>query len=316
MRSSDIIRSIIILLLFSIIYSSIIVSDTILDMNKEWAKYRCNPLFMPFASAFGHSNIDNFKYCVSKISNNNMPDLMGPTKLNIDLLGKMGGNLNTNITSSNGFVSMFRDNIMNSFGSIYGILMGVIAEFYKLSVSMKDVLGKTIGVTRTLVYTLEGSITTMESANDTAFMRSLRKISKLKGKSKGCFSGDTKIKLNTGDYKRIDEIEINDTLEYDTHVLATMKITNITPGTSDMISSVYMIPNGDNDDILVTGSHLIYDNVLGKFVCVRDYRDSIKTKRCLDVVYCLITDNHTIPIGEYIFHDWEDTPNKSKDIVR
>ena len=98
--------------------------------------------------------------------------------------------------------------------------------------------------------------------------------------------------------------------------ITTMKITNVNPVNGKMISSVYMIPRRDNeDDILVTGSHLIYDKSLKRFVYVRDYSKSIKTKRRLEVVYCLITDNHTIPISDYIFHDWEDTPNKSKDIL-
>jgi hypothetical protein len=26
-----------------------------------------------------------------------------------------------------------------------------------------------------------------------------------------------------------------------------------------------------------------------------------------DVLYCLITSDHTIQIGEWIFHDWEDS---------
>jgi hypothetical protein len=317
MRSSDVIRSIVIIICFLIIYSFIVVSDTVVDMSSEWSKYRCNPMFMPFASLFGYSSMENFKYCNTTNTNKDMPDLLAPSDNNINLLGNIGGGLTTDIQSSRKFLGNFRTNITSTFGSIYGLIMGVVFEFYRMTLAIKDMLGKTAGVTRTLVYTLEGSITTMESANNTTFMKALRKISKMKiPKMKGCFSGDTLIKLKSGEYKRIDEIEVNDTLTYDTRVLATMKITNVMKETDELVSTVYMIPGGcKSQDILVTGSHLIYDNITKEFMLVRRYRNSIKTNRRIETVYCLITDNHTIPIGKYIFHDWEDTPNKSKDII-
>ena len=61
MRSSDVIRSIVIIICFFIIYSVVRVSDTIVDMSSDWSKYRCNPMFMPFASVFGHSAKENFR---------------------------------------------------------------------------------------------------------------------------------------------------------------------------------------------------------------------------------------------------------------
>ena len=316
MNSSDIIYTIVILIMFSIIYSNIAVSNAIVNINKDWHKYRCNPVFMPFAAVFGHDTIKNFNYCIASKTNTDTPMLMESTNNDVSLLGRMGDDMNSDIVTEKKNTDVFKFNVVSSFGSVYDIMMNVVLEFYKISLSIKDMLGKTVGVAGTLVYTLEGSILTMKSANNTVFMKALQKISKMKVGKKGCFSGDTMIQLENGDYKRIDTIEINDVLKYETRVLATMKITNVNPANGNMISSVYMIPRGDKeDDILVTGSHLIYDKSLKRFVYVRDYSKSIKTKRRLEVVYCLITDNHTIPISDYIFHDWEDTPNKSKDIL-
>jgi len=316
MNSSDITYTIVILILFFIVYSNIAISNVMVNINNDWHKYRCNPVFMPFAAMFGHNTMKNFEYCISSRTTSDMPRLMEPTKNEISSLGETGNELDSNIESDRKSTDVFRFNVASSFGYVYDMMMNIILEFYKITLSIKDMLGKTVGVSRTLVYTLEGSILTMESANNTIFMKALRKISKMKKKKKGCFSGDTMIELKTGEYKRIDDIEINDVLKYDTRVLATMKITNVHPDTGNMISTVYMLPRGDKEeDILVTGSHLVYDKEIEGFIYVRDYPKSIKTKRRVEVVYCLITDNHTIPISDYIFHDWEDTPNKSKDIL-
>jgi len=61
-----------------------------------------------------------------------------------------------------------------------------------------------------------------------------------------------------------------------------------------------------NQDIYVTGSHLIFDKYNKKFIKVEDYNLATKTNIKLDWFCCLITDTHNIKIGKEIFWDWED----------
>jgi hypothetical protein len=78
------------------------------------------------------------------------------------------------------------------------------------------------------------------------------------------------------------------------------------------INKFYKLYNNDGSYILVTGKHLVYYNK--KWILVEDHPNALITDIKTDVVYCLITDTHTIPIKDYIFHDWEDNdgiPNKS-----
>ena len=58
--------------------------------------------------------------------------------------------------------------------------------------------------------------------------------------------------------------------------------------------------------ILVSGTHLIFDKAINNFVFVKDYPNSIKSSINANDLVCLITSDHTIPLGNYIFHDWED----------
>ena len=62
----------------------------------------------------------------------------------------------------------------------------------------------------------------------------------------------------------------------------------------------------DNDDIYVTGSHLIYDKSKKMFICVADYEKAEKTSITSEWFSCLITSNHKISIGTELFWDWED----------
>ena len=87
-----------------------------------------------------------------------------------------------------------------------------------------------------------------------------------------------------------------------------MKISNLDEK-DNFIEDIYEVKNGENNVIYVTGSHLIYDKNISEFVEVKNLRGdnpSIRsTKQCKELS-CLITSDNTIPIGKWVFHDWED----------
>jgi hypothetical protein len=76
-----------------------------------------------------------------------------------------------------------------------------------------------------------------------------------------------------------------------------------------IIEKMYKVKNNDTfkDDIIVSGSHLVYNPDINQFVHVKDLPESEITEIDCEVLSCLITTDHTIPIGEWIFHDWEDS---------
>ena len=119
----------------------------------------------------------------------------------------------------------------------------------------------------------------------------IKKAFKIK-KIRWCFSPETPIKLQNGETVLIKNLKLGDILINGSIVTATMQIRNEN-------DPYYRI-----DDILVTGSHHIESN--GKFIRVSEFKDSVCTDKVGDVVNCLITSDHKIPVGNYIFWDWED----------
>jgi len=126
--------------------------------------------------------------------------------------------------------------------------------------------------------------------------RVLKKVFKIKKirikRPRWCFSPETPIKLQNGETVLIKNLKLGDILINGSIVTATMQIRNEN-------DPYYRI-----DDILVTGSHHIESN--GKFIRVSEFKDSVCTDKVGDVVNCLITSDHKIPVGNYIFWDWED----------
>ena len=77
-----------------------------------------------------------------------------------------------------------------------------------------------------------------------------------------------------------------------------------------VINDMYEIKNGESDELIyVTGSHLIYNPSIKEYVNVKDLNIEDKCKisdKESRELSCLITSDHTIPIGDWVFHDWED----------
>ena len=47
------------------------------DVTNNWAKYRCNPLVMPFAGMFGYNAKENFEFCMGKVFSAQAQPMLG-----------------------------------------------------------------------------------------------------------------------------------------------------------------------------------------------------------------------------------------------
>ena len=113
-----------------------------------------------------------------------------------------------------------------------------------------------------------------------------------------CFSPETPIQLRSGKMVLIKNLKLGDTLINGSVVDAVMKIKNY----NDPYYKIYS-PELKRD-IYVTGKHYIRDGV--KYVQVKNLPNAKPTNKVDDVVSCLVTSDHKIPVGNMVFWDWED----------
>jgi hypothetical protein len=266
--------------------------SSIQKIRANWSLYRCNPMYMPLSD-----NIDqDFIYCIQNIQTNFMGYLLQPLT---NITGVIGGLMGGFIGELNGIRAMF-DKIRTTFSfsleGILGIFMNMVIEFQKIIIGIKDLMGKTIGSMVSLLYVMDGSIKTMKSAWNGPPGQMIQKVGK-------CFHPETKIRLKSGSVVCMKDVKAGDILVNDSIVVATMQIDN-----SKSQDPFYKIKEETiNDDfIYVTGSHMVYNTELGKFVRVEDYKYAQLTDKKHKWFSCLITSDHKIQIGETIFWDWED----------
>jgi hypothetical protein len=297
MKTSDITLSIFIILIFIVLYVFNVLSVGIQKIKDDWPQYRCNPIVMPFASVFGYDPMSNFSFCIQNMMSSYMGYLMQPIKYSFSVLGNISKDINDALTGVRAFFNNIRNYITNIIQTVFGVFLNILIEFQRVTINIKDMFAKLIGVLATLMYVLEGTVDTMESGWNGPPGQLVRAL---------CFHPDTKVELKDGSLYAMKDLPLNSILKTGSKVCAVMNISNITEK-GEFIEKLYSIDGGvNNEKILVSGSHLIYNNEIKQFVHVEDLSNVIISDINSPNFACLITSDHIIPIGKHIFHDWED----------
>ena len=278
-------------LAFAIYVGAIFYYSQVAQIKAQWPLYRCNPMYMPLADNME----ENFVYCVQSMQTNFMGHLLQPLTFITSSLGGVLGGFVGEINDIRAMFDKIRTFISDTIQSIFGIFLNLVIEFQRITMGIKDLIGKTIGVMVSLMYIMDGSIKTMNSTWNGPPGQLVRTLGK-------CFHPSTNVQLQNGNIKAMKDIDLGDILEDGAIVESVMKIDN----TRDR-APLYIIRNGGvrSADIYVTGSHLVYDDTIKNFIKVENYSGAEIAILEADWFSCLITSNHRIKIGQQLFWDWE-----------
>lgn len=285
-------------LAFALYIAGVFYYGQVAEIKANWPLYRCNPMYMPLADDIE----SNFVYCIQSMQTNMMGNFLQPLTFITNSMGSTLGNFTDEINSIRAMFNNVRGFISSIIQNVFGVFLNLIIEFQKITIAMKDLMGKTIGILVTFMYVLDGTLLTMQSSWNGPTGQLVRALGK-------CFHPDTKIQLKDGTVKLIKDVSLGDVLENGSIVYSVMKIDNKREPVP-----LYRIPNTgiSGEDIFVTGSHLVFDKNLYCFIEVKTYMKSIKSLISTDYFCCLITNDHKIQIGKEVFWDWEDHFYKTK----
>jgi hypothetical protein len=277
---------------FALYIAGVFYYNQVSQIKAQWPLYRCNPMYMALADDIE----SNFVYCIQNMQSNYMGYLLEPLTFLTSNISSVLGNFLQEINFIRAMFDKVRNFIASIIQSIFGVFLNLVIEFQKITIGIKDLIGKTIGIMVTFLYVMDGSIKTMNSAWNGPPGQLVQALGK-------CFYPNTKVKLENGSIKEMKDIDLGDILENGSIVESVMKIDN-----KRNPVSLYKISNTgiNGEDIFVTGSHLVFDKEINKFITIEKYSKAIKTDLYSEWFSCLITNNHKITIGKEIFWDWED----------
>lgn len=284
-------------LAFALLIALVFYYSQMDEIKKNWAQYRCNPMYMPLSD-----NIQqDFQYCVQNTQLNFMGYILQPLTFMTSNLNQNAGAYMTQINDVRAMFDKVRTFLSTIVQSIFGVFLNIIIEFQRITISIRDLMGKTIGILVTVMYMMDGSVKTMNSTWNGPPGAMVRTLGK-------CFHPDTQIKTSKG-IKAIKDIVLGDTImgvdgEED-KVLGTMQFSNKLADSNYEL--LYKVSCGNGNDIYVTGSHYIWDDINKEYKEVRYYDGAtLSTTKKTDLLICLITDTHNIHIGEHTFWDYDD----------
>ena len=315
MRTNDVTLSIMIICIFIILYIFNIIIINIKRIKDNWETYRCQPLVMPFAWIFGHDTAKNFTGCIQKIQGGVISGMLDPMRANMGSLSENTSSVSSDMNVFRISLTDIRDNINNSMTDVASMFFNGVIELSRTFLTLQDTVAKLSGTMITVVHLMDGSRMTLESTWRGFPGQLVRAL---------CFHPDTRIHKMNGTSCAIRDICMDDILLYNTGIISIMKINNVDKN-GQYNDKMYEVPRKYIDEqcdkntdknILVSGSHLIYNTVSRTFVKVKDFPQSVESKINSPILYCMITSTHVIPIGGHIFHDWEDNNGSvSKNII-
>jgi len=263
----------------------------------NWSTYRCSPMVIPIAGLINKKDTDsvsestsnNFAYCIQNIQTSFIGSILDPIYYITSGLSDITGMLGDAVGDINGLFSQLRDFLQDIFSSIMSLFYNLIIEYMKIFIALEDLVGKIIGTVLSVAYLVEGLPLSASSLMNGWVGQII---------NAACFHPDTIICKQDGTKCKISELSLGEKIDGNSEVQIVMKILNKNK------EKFYKIDN-NGEMIYVTGSHLIYLENKG-FIPVKEHKDAIPTDFIENELICLVTNNHIIKIGKYVFHDWED----------
>ena len=290
---------IIIIIIFSALALLVLMSIGKKYIVRNWVKYRCNPIIIPFAGVFGKDSEQVMQICSGMIADSQAKSQLLPVKSQLSgtlgILGNFGNMFQTLRKRSGTFQAL----LMGTFGMLYSKIQSVGEIIHLIFIRLSEVLKKHFGIFLVIYKVL---LTTYHTFNSV-----LRGPIGQLGEFLLCFDENTEIDIPNGLTKKIKYIQLGDRLLNNSKVIGTLEFSaeNV-----DMYSY---------NNIIVSGTHLVNEN--NSWIRVNQSKSSQKLRNYTNkTIHCLITSNNLITINNIIFRDYIElnnnyTNNKMKQYI-
>lgn len=269
------------------------VADTS-EVSKNWPKYRCNPSVMPFASFYGHDTTENLNFCLTGMLNSEMSGALSPV---FKILASFLGTITTLVAVANSI----RLEMATFMGGINTIFQNFTDRFVQLSSNVrtsaqriKMLMGRIYGTFFAMIFMSMSAMTALTNFGDTFLFKFLDTF---------CFDPDTKVSVVGRGEIPVKDVRTGDVFATGSKVTATFSFL------ADGQPMVELGRGCESPPIKVSTNHYVkYDT---KWVRADEHPDA----KLIDVwkggserpLICFNTNDHRIPVGDYIFLDYDET---------
>ena len=249
------------------------------DIKKNFAQYRCNPLFMPFVGNFGYNPVDNFNFCVQSIFNFKAAEVFTPI---YSILATFQGVLATVVNSAmsiRGMFANFLGGVEHFIASVRNKIQFLMNNVRMSFIRILNLMGKVYGSMFAVLFMGQSAMTAAFNLADNDLVKFLFEF---------CFAPDTLVKMADGSRKPISEIVIGDVLA------------EVPNNPAPVVTSVFRFAGGSTPmvnigDVVVSAAHYVLAGSAG-MVPAAAHPSAVPVGSIPELV-CLNVSGHRFRVG-------------------
>jgi hypothetical protein len=254
------------------------------EIKENWVSYRCNPIYMPMAGAVGSDIGKNFMFCTMQSVNKYAGFIMDPIYKNFAILTGIINSILDSINSLRQYVTGAADGFLGIIRNTFGKIQNTFGTTIQMVNRVRTLMNRMVGVFAVIMNIVSTGIYTGESVSNGPIGDAARFL---------CFRSSTPVMTDHG-YMPIVCVEPGMRLSDGQLVKSTMRFDGRATPMCQLGKAV------------VSANHKVLYN--GNWIRVEDHPHAIPAESYGTLV-CLNTENHTIPIGQTLFMDYEETDN-------
>jgi hypothetical protein len=167
----DLLITILIILIFFIIFSYFLVMNKLEPIKANWTNERCSPSVMPFAGIINAPpgtnkftyTAENFNGCINRILETIISHALAPIYYVVNVFTKVFGQLVKSLQTMRDLLNKIRSNVNDVSVDLYGRSLNITVPIMQIFITLKDTLAKTDGIMSTGIFTLFGGYLTMKA---------------------------------------------------------------------------------------------------------------------------------------------------------
>jgi hypothetical protein len=173
------------------------------EIAKNWSRYRCNPIFMPFAASFGSDPVENFKFCLDSIFAGKLALIFGPLYGILNEFGMIISKIvNVAMGLRNLFSNMF-DSVRDFLNNVKQKILTIMTQLRISFIKMNHLMGRVFGTLYAVIYMGISGLAGAQNMADNDLVQFLFEF---------CFAPDSPVPLFNGTVLPIHAIQIGDQL--------------------------------------------------------------------------------------------------------
>jgi hypothetical protein len=252
--------------------------SNLLEIGKNFEKYRCNPIMMPFANQFGYDAKENFDFCVSNILGEKVAAAFAPL---FGQMSQMLGVFTVIMNATLGMRKLFSNFFLsvNSFiGNVRNRIQNLLFQIRISFIKMNSLMGRVYGTMFGVVYMGTSALTAAQNSGNSDLVKFL---------SEFCFDPQIPVMMEDGSYRPIRALRVGDRLSAVRGTVPVVSSTFVFDGTKTPLVRV--------DDVVLSNAHFVqYD---GSWMAAEDHPRATPVAS-LPVLCCLNVTGNVFAIGK------------------